>query len=193
MIPKMYKVPPTPPKKIGVYPPAAAKPGLVLATPKPIWPAPLQWPKVAVDDRAVRELKAQRIDVSDVVAGSIFGGPVTVGDPQVSTTITSAYTDKPVVAKPPMGEGDGWVDIFGQAHGKKVPGEFQPYKLRGAFDVPTGLSAIGAVLGAQTTLGVAKAAAEATKDEPKKSNTVYYVAAAAAVAAVGGYFLLRKK
>lgn len=175
MIPKMYKVAPTPPQKVGVWPPSAAKPGLVLATPAPIWPAPAVGPKLGIDERSVREIPASQPNVANVVAGSIFGGPVTIGDPTVTTTITSAYTDKTVKAEPPMGTGEGWIDIFGQAHGARVPGEFLPYKLRGGFNVPTNLSGFG--------------------EGPGMSDSTKYLIAGGVVlaAAVGALFLTRKK
>lgn len=120
----MAKLYPTPSQltRVGVWPPPAADPGLVLATTKPGWPAPepKQVPE-DIDARAPRVIPAGRALPAEVVSESIFGGPVTPGDPDVVTLTTSPYTDKVEPLRPSLSPDEGWIDIFGQVHGTKVP------------------------------------------------------------------------
>lgn len=124
----------------------AATPGLVLAVPKPGWPAPTSTAVIGVQATAAERIPVRDPDMGKVVSSNIFGGPVTVGDPGVTTVIMSAYTDKKVTAAPPISIGEGWTDIFGQQHGSEVISHV-PGGRPNAMGVRTPLRGYGAFAG----------------------------------------------
>jgi len=126
-----------PVRRVGVMPPSAAHPGLVLAETKPVWPAPypLQG-QLPVDERVVRALPAVQTNPGRVISENIFGGPVTEGDPEVVTVHEIPYRDKIVPQQPALAKTEGWVDIFGTVHGEPVPAQGRARFGRGSFGVP---------------------------------------------------------
>lgn len=143
MIPKLYRN--ADPRRVGVIPASAAKPGLVLAETKPVWPAPTPIQgSVSVDERAVRTLPAVRPSPGNVISESIFGGPVTAGDPEVVTVHESPYTDKVESPEAALAKNEGWIDIFGRVHGDPVPAHARARFGRGTFGVQRAMEGFGA-------------------------------------------------
>lgn len=143
MLPKLYRTAPV--ARVGVMPPPAASPGLVLAQVKPVWPAPTPLQsQIPVDERAVRTLPPVRTNPGRVISENIFGGPVTEGDPEVVTVNADPYRDKVVPLEPAVANTEGWTDIFGQTHGEAVPSRGRARLGRGTFGVPRAMEGFGA-------------------------------------------------
>jgi len=99
-----------------------ARPGIVLATVKPGWPAPTSTAVIPTTAKAPLNVGVRDFNAGRIVSESIFGGPVTVGDPAVTTLTVSPYTDKVVTSYPKgLPSDEGWTDIFGANHGARVP------------------------------------------------------------------------
>lgn len=186
--------PVAPANTTGLVKPVAANPGLVLAVAKPGWPAPTSTAVLSVSEREPVRLPIKQQNVGQVVSSNIFGGPVTVGDPTVTTLIASPYTDKVVAPGPAIQEGEGWTDIFGQAHGAKLVSHVAGGRPN-AMGVRTPLKGFGAI-GAPLT-GKIDLSKFASTVAPKKgmSGTTKAILAVGAVAAVGGavWFMKRRK
>lgn len=141
MLPKLYRTAPV--ARVGVTPPPAASPHLVLAQVKPVWPAPTPLQsQLPVDERAVRVLPPVKTNPGRVVSENIFGGPVTEGDPDVVTVNDSPYRDKVVPQQSALEPTDGWIDVFGQRHGEPVPSHGRARFGRGTFGVPQQFGAL---------------------------------------------------
>ena len=120
-------------------------PGLVRAVTPRNWPAPAAYPSISVEGGIPLNLPIGRQNVGHVVGEGIFGGPVTVGDPEIPTEIISPYSDKTVAVRPPMGEEEGWTDVFGKHHGAPVAHTKQWD--RGVFDAGVhGFGGFGATI-----------------------------------------------
>lgn len=119
-------------------------PRAVPATPYPGWPAPTSMAVIPTTARAHVDVPVGKFAAGRIVSESIFGGPVTVGDPAVTTLTVSPYTDKTVTSFPHgLPADEGWADIFGMEHGAKVPvaARIDRRNRGGAFGVRTSLGA----------------------------------------------------
>lgn len=137
-------------------------PGIVPAMSRPGWPAPTSMAVIPTTVKAREEIPAGTFNAGRIVSESIFGGPVTVGDPAVTTVSFSPYTDKQVTSFPTgLPTDEGWSDIFGMQHGAEVPPTAMISRRNrgGAFGIRTSLGADTVVSGTSTVTKVAIAAA----------------------------------
>jgi hypothetical protein len=137
---------------------ASCAPTAVLAKVAPAWPAPTSTPGIAITTPAATQLPVKRTTAGTVIGASIFGGPITVGDPEGGLLHLSPYTEtaESLTASPattakgdgtPLNKGEGWTDVFGISHGYQVPRERQMNFGRGAFNLQAPLSSYRGVSG----------------------------------------------
>lgn len=161
-------------------------PQAVPAAIKPAWPAPASVPAQPITAQEVSTLPVSRSKASNIIGASIFGGPITVGDAEVTTLHISPYREEGAVESKPAPEAvlnkeEGWTDVFGMAHGSKLPTRRTPNFGRGAFNLQAPLSSVGALRSMDV--------------EGEMSTTKKVLIGAAAVAIVGGgiWFFSKKR
>lgn len=136
--------PVAPASTVGNSVPVAVRPQAVPAMSRPGWPAPTSVAVVPTTVSAPQGIPVRSSQAGRVISESIFGGPVTAGDPAVVTVHESPYTDKVEPAIPNgLPADEGWSDIFGVAHGALVPESAQISRRSrgGAFGVRVSLGA----------------------------------------------------
>lgn len=138
-------------------------PGLVPAISRSGWPAPTSMAVIPTTVKAREEIPAGTFNAGRIVSESIFGGPVTVGDPAVTTVSVSPYTDKQVTSFPTgLPTDEGWSDVFGMQHGAEVPPTAMISRRNrgGAFGIRTSLGAdtTGTTTGTKVAVAIAAVA-----------------------------------
>lgn len=166
---------------------SSCAPMAVVASTRPGWPAPPVEQALAITTPGKQTLPVTRTTAGAVVGASIFGGPITVGDPEVGLLHLNPYTEieelpattarpagalvKPATpAAEPLNKGEGWTDVFGISHGYKVPAARQMSFGRGAFNIQAPLSAFRG-LGRSRSLG------DAASGEPVTGTTAFVLGA----------------
>lgn len=114
-------------------------PTAVLARAQKSWPAPTPTPGIAVSETDGTALAIGPRRARTVIGASIFGGPVTAGDPESVTQTISPYTRKDEDPHPALEPEEGFRDVFGMQHGAEAPEESRWG--RGSFDVATPMGA----------------------------------------------------
>lgn len=172
------------------------RPREVAAVAKSAWPAPTSTPAIPVSDRAGMEIPVPAPKASTVIGASIFGGPVTAGDPDAVTVRISPYTEKDPAPVPALEPEEGWLDVFGMKHGKHVPHSGRAG--RGLFNAPVPVAGFGTF--PLSTDAMAKSAntlrpqADLSASWANMSTTKKIAIGAGVLAVLGGaYYFMTKK
>ena len=176
-------------------------PTSVLAKMQKSWPAPVPTPGIDISEVGRQTLPVHKRSARTVIGASIFGGPVTSGDPEVVTANISPYTEKAETPHPALEESEGYQDVFGMKHGAEVPAGKRFGGGRGAFDVPTPMGALDTSKWNKDYYMAAREYAKRNADQTKngaeesffEKNMIAIGVATVAAVGLGAWYFTKKK
>ena len=167
-------------------------PTAVLAKAQKSWPAPVPTPGIDVTEKDSTTLAIGPRRARTVIGASIFGGPVTSGDPDSVTQTISPYTKKDEEPHPALEPEEGYRDVFGMQHGESAPEQSQWG--RGSFDVATPMGAMDFSPRSYLALREsARRAAEAGEPSFFEKNKLAIGVGAVAAIGLGAWYFTKKK